>query len=85
MTKLEKMYQQHHDGNSSMSFLVGFIMALGNHLFGWMNQIQPTSHIPSYVQALLMGIFGAIGTYFGNQIIKFFKKVLKKNQEHEPK
>lgn len=64
---------------SGFSLLIGFIMAIFNHLFGWLNTIEPTNHLPSMFQALLMGIFGAFGTYVGNQLIKFIKNKLKKD------
>ena len=65
-------------GTGGFSLLVGFFMAISNHLFGWLNSIEPTNHIPSMFQALLMGIFGAIGTYIGNQGIKYLKNRFKK-------
>jgi flagellar biosynthesis protein FliQ len=80
MYKLEQM--QNPQNGSTISILIGSIMAIFNHLFGWMNQIQPTSHIPSLVQALLMGIVGALGTFIGNEAIKFVKKIVKKKHEN---
>ena len=79
MYKLEQMHN--HQNGSSVSILIGSIMAIFNHLFGWMNQIQPTSHIPSLLQALLMGMVGALGTFIGNEGIKFFRKLFKKKQD----
>jgi uncharacterized membrane protein YfcA len=76
MYKLEQMHN--HQSGSTISILIGSIMAIFNHLFGWMNQIQPTSHIPSLLQALLMGIVGALGTFIGNECIKFVRKLFKK-------
>lgn len=73
------MHNQHN--GSSFSFLVGFIMAIGNHLFGWMNQIQPVAHMNTYLQALLVGIVGAIGTFIGNEGLKFIKKQFKKKHD----
>lgn len=72
------MFQQ-SSSNNGVSLFIGFIMAVGNHLFGWMNQITTTTHIPMLLQALLMGFFGAIGTFLGNRLIKFIKKILNKD------
>jgi len=68
---------------SGFSLFVGFIMAIFNHVFGWLNNIEPTNHLPSMFQALLMGIFGAFGTYIGNQLIKNLKKRFTKDAENK--
>jgi hypothetical protein len=78
LLKIERQ-MQNQTGTGPFSLLVGFFMAISNHLFGWLNSIEPANHIPSMLQALLMGIFGAIGTYIGNQGIKYFKNRFKKD------
>ena len=83
LNKRKSMHNSHSDGSSLASIAIGFIMAMANHAFGWLNNIELTSHWTNYFQALLMGAFGALGTFFVNETIKFFKRKIKKKKHIE--
>ena len=51
--------EQHHGSGTGISVLVGFIMAIGNHLFGWLNQIHITAQWGNIFQTIFISMVGA--------------------------
>ena len=68
-----------HNGDSVPSLVAGFVLAVGNHTFGWFNnilEINGTS-LNEYLQAFITGGFGAIGAYCVTKGIKWIEKKVK--------
>jgi hypothetical protein len=79
MTTLKSNFMQHHDSTGGVSLLVGFVLAMFNHIFGWMNSITHSNgHMNPFVQALFMGCIGATATFFTNKFWKVIEKKFKK-------
>ena len=57
--------------DASNSVLLGFILSVGNHLFGWMNKISLTEGLNEIIQAIITGFIGATVAYFTT---KFWRK-----------
>ena len=76
------MEQQNHDSSSAISVMIGFITALGNHMFGWLNKIHFTADWNAYLQAAIISFVGATIGFF-TQLI--WKKLTgkKKSKEEE--
>jgi H+/Cl- antiporter ClcA len=70
---------EHHNSTGGAGLVLGFILAMFNHIFGWLNQITPTSdHMNPFLQAALMGALGATISYFTNKFWKMIEKKYKK-------
>ena len=71
--------EQHHS-NGGVSLILGFILAMFNHVFGWINSISPTSsgQMNPFVQALIMGFIGATISFFTTKFWKSIEKKFKK-------
>lgn len=71
--------------DSNMNFLTilfGGFLALLNHFFGWMNallDIEISSMLMNYFQAIVTGSLGALSAHFMNKVIKHFEKKKKKD------
>jgi len=76
-TKNELMEQQNQTGG--VSLMLGFVLAMFNHVFGWLNAITTTSgQINPFVQAVLVGFIGATVSFFTN---KFWKNITDKKSK----
>ena len=73
------MEQHHNDG--IMSAMLGFILALGNNFFGWLNKLPITADWNAYFQAAVTGFVGATFAFFANKIWQSFFKKKKKGEE----
>ena len=72
-----------HTAESAGSMVIGFILAIGNHVFGWFNTFL-TINLNNTVQALITGFVGALGAFLGNRLLKYIeKKIKQKKQEHK--
>lgn len=70
---------EHNNSTGGLGLLLGFILAMFNHIFGWLNQITPTpDHMNPFLQAALMGALGATISYFTNKFWKMIEKKYKK-------
>jgi len=82
MKTLKNNLMEHHNSTGGVGLLLGFVLAMFNHIFGWMNSITATSgatsHMNPFVQALIMGFIGATVSYFTNKFWKFIEKKYKK-------
>jgi hypothetical protein len=81
METLKNNLMEHTPNSTSgVSLLVGFILAMFNHLFGWLNNITPVSadHMNPFLQATIMGALGATISYFTTKFWKNIEKKFKK-------
>lgn len=71
---------QHGVSDSIPSVITGFVLAVGNHTFGWFHTILQVdgNSLNEYVQAFITGGFGAIGAYCVGKGIKYVEKKFKK-------
>lgn len=69
---------ENHSGSSIGSIVMGFILAIGNHVFGWLNQIQATSHWDTYSQAFITGALGAAAAFMTTRILRWADGLIKK-------
>jgi ABC-type multidrug transport system permease subunit len=67
---------QNYDSIGSVFF--GFIFAVTNHLFGFMNNINITAHWDAWFQAIVTGGLGAFAAFFVNKGLKKLEKRFKK-------
>lgn len=70
-----------HDSSSILSIVLSTFLALGNHLFGWWHSMGLITISP-YIQAIIIGILTSTVTHFMG---KFWRKLDKKNKNHEAK
>ena len=69
-----------HTTESAGSMAIGFILAIGNHVFGWFNAVLAIN-LNDTIQALITGFVGALGAFLGNRLFKYIeKKVKNKNK-----
>ena len=74
---------QYQDNSGCGSMVIGFILAIGNHTFGWFNSLlQVDGHIFSgWAQALITGSIGACGAFITNKLLKLIEKKIKNKKE----
>lgn len=65
------LMEHHQNSTGGVSLLTGFVLAMFNHIFGWLNAITTTGQMNPFVQALVMGFIGATVSYFTNKFWKF--------------
>lgn len=65
---------EHHNTNhdAGNSIVLGFILSVGNHFFGWLNKITITEGLNEIIQAVITGFIGATVAYFTT---KFWRKI----------
>ena len=71
---------QHQGDGGFMNIAIGFILAVGNNLFGWLNNIHFTADWNAYLQAAVTGFVGATFAFFANKFWKVIERKLKKNK-----
>ena len=67
LTQDNSMEQQQHGSGNGISILVGFIMAIGNHIFGWLNQVHVTAQWGNVLQTIFISMVGATIGFFTNR------------------
>lgn len=72
------MHEQDYSAAGS-SILFGFTLSVGNHLFGWLNNINGINHLNDFLQAVFTGFVGATVAFFTNML---WKKVTAKKRKH---
>jgi hypothetical protein len=76
-TKNNLMEQQNQTGG--ISLMLGFVLAMFNHIFGWLNAISSsTGQLNPFLQAVLVGFLGATVSFFTNKFWKSTDKKFKK-------
>jgi hypothetical protein len=79
------MNTNNHD--SIASIFLGFILAVGNSIFGWFSHyfcLIQNSFLNTSAQAIVTGIIGATTAYFTNKFWKYIEKKYKsKHSKHE--
>jgi ribose/xylose/arabinose/galactoside ABC-type transport system permease subunit len=79
MKTIKNLYMEHHNSTGGVSLLLGFVLAMFNHIFGWINSIAPASgQMNPFVQALVMGFVGATISFFTTKFWKLIEKKFKK-------
>jgi ribose/xylose/arabinose/galactoside ABC-type transport system permease subunit len=79
MKTIKNIFMEHHNSTGGVSLLLGFVLAMFNHIFGWINSIVPTSgQMNPFVQALVMGFVGATISFFTTKFWKSIEKKFKK-------
>jgi hypothetical protein len=80
MKTIKNIFMEQHHSNGGVSLILGFILAMFNHVFGWINSISPTSsgQMNPFVQALIMGFIGATISFFTTKFWKSIEKKFKK-------
>jgi len=75
---------QSNNMDSVGSVVVGFVMAVGNHTFGWFNHILQVNGglVNDWGQAFITGSIGAIGAFLTNRFIKYVEKKIKNKNEN---
>ena len=68
-----------HTSDSVPSIVAGFVLAVGNHTFGWFHSILEINGtaLNDYLQAFITGGFGAIGAYCVGKGIKYVERKIK--------
>jgi hypothetical protein len=70
-----------HQTESIGSVVIGFVLAVTNHFFGWLNHVFLDFHVQAWgesIQAIVTGILGATGAYFTTKFWKAVEKKIKK-------
>jgi hypothetical protein len=72
-----------HTSENLSSMVFGFILAVGNHIYGWFGTILEVNgtQLNDYTQALITGGIGAVGAFFTNRLLKFIEKKIKYNKD----
>jgi len=79
MKTIKNIFMEQHHSNGGFSLMLGFILAMFNHVFGWINSIAPVSgQMNPFVQALVMGFIGATISFFTTKFWKYIEKKYKK-------
>ena len=77
--KTIKNYLMENHNQGGVSLMLGFVLAMFNHIFGWLNAITTTSgQINPFVQSFLVGFIGATVSFFTNKFWKVIEKKFKK-------
>lgn len=71
-----------HTSESAGSMVIGFILAIGNHIFGWFNAVLAIN-LNDTIQALITGFVGALGAFLGNRLFKYIEKRIKSKKENK--
>jgi hypothetical protein len=70
---------EHQNQTGGVSLMLGFVLAMFNHIFGWLNAITTTSgQLNPFLQAVLVGFLGATVSFFTN---KFWKSITDKKSK----
>lgn len=72
------MEQHHYNSTTTLGLLLGFISAIGNFFFGWLNDITFIEHLDEYVQAVITGSLGAVSGFMVLRTVKLVEKYIKK-------
>jgi hypothetical protein len=78
-----KMENHHTNDGGIGSILIGFVLAIGNQVFGWMNTILEIHTIHWTIQAVVVGILGSTASYFTNKIWKWAEKKIFKSKKNK--
>lgn len=76
----QQLMEGNHGATNGFNVVLGFILAVSNHIFGWMNNIQITAHWDSWFQAAVTGFLGATFAFFANKFWKFVENKLKRKK-----
>jgi hypothetical protein len=78
MKTLNQYLMEANGHSNGFGVVIGFFLAVGNHVFGWMNNIQITAHWDSWFQAAVTGFLGATFAFFANKFWKFVENKFKR-------
>ncbi len=79
MKTIKNNLMEHHNQTGGVSLMLGFVLAMFNHIFGWLNAITtPSGQLNPFVQAILVGFIGATVSFFTNKFWKIIEKKFKK-------
>jgi hypothetical protein len=64
---------------STGSAVIGFVLAVSNHTFGWFNTMLQVQHsqISEFTQAIITGSLGALGAFVTSRILRYAEKKIK--------
>lgn len=78
MKTIKNLFME-QNSTGGVSLFLGFVLAMFNHIFGWINSIASTSgRMNPFVQALVMGFIGATISFFTTKFWKSIEKKFKK-------
>ena len=61
------------------SVVIGFVLAVGNHTFGWFGTLLQVEHhqLNEFAQAIITGSLGAFGAFVTTRSLKYIEKKIK--------
>ena len=55
------MEHNQNDYSSGISIVIGFILSMSNHVYGWFGMIKLTANLDAWFQTIVIGFLGAKG------------------------
>jgi hypothetical protein len=87
MTHNKNKTMSTHNSETLGSIVIGFFLAVGNHIFGWLNHffifLSAGGILGDSIQAIITGMLGATAAYFTNKFWKFLEKRYKKPKNQD--
>jgi hypothetical protein len=69
------------NNESASSVAIGFVLAVGNHTYGWFNAILQTHNLGNWSQAIITGCLGSLGAFCTTRLLKYLEKKIKNNDK----